>query len=154
MSAILKDPLLQLKKLREDDLDAIMAVELRCYQHPWTAGIFRDSLRVGYSCWGCFLGQQLLGYGIMSVAAGEAHLLNICVDPRYRGQGLARRLIQRLISQARERDADTLFLEVRVSNRVAQGLYGSLGFNEIGQRRGYYPASGGREDAILFAKVL
>ena len=154
MSAILKDPLLCLRKLHENDLDAIMAVELRCYDHPWTAGIFRDSLRVGYCCWGCFLAERLLGYGIMSVAAGEAHLLNICVDPEYQGQGLARRLIERLITQAREREADTLFLEVRVSNRVAQGLYQSLGFNEIGQRRGYYPASNGREDAILFAKAL
>lgn len=154
MSAILKDPLLHLRKLQTDDLDAIMAVELRCYDHPWTPGIFRDSLRVGYSCWGCFLGEHLLGYGIMSVAAGEAHLLNICVDPEYRGQGLARRLIERLINQAREREADTLFLEVRTGNRAAQGLYQSLGFNEIGRRRGYYPAVGGREDAILFAKAL
>lgn len=154
MGAILRDPRLRLRELREDDLDAIMAVELRCYTHPWTAGIFRDSLRVGYSCWGCFLGDQLLGYGIMSVAAGEAHLLNICIDPPRRGQGLARRLIQRLITLARERDADTLFLEVRAGNRVAQGLYESLGFNEIGLRRGYYPARDGREDALLFAKVL
>ena len=154
MNAILKDPLLRLRKLQENDLDAIMAVELRCYDHPWTAGIFRDSLRVGYSCLGCFQDGHLLGYGIMSVAAGEAHLLNICVDPEQRGQGLARHLVQRLISQAREREADTLFLEVRASNQVAQGLYESLGFNEIGLRRGYYPARGGREDAILFAKAL
>jgi ribosomal-protein-alanine N-acetyltransferase len=71
-----------------------------------------------------------------------------------RGQGLARRLLQRLINQAREREADTAFLEVRASNRVALGLYESLGFNEIGLRRGYYPADKGREDAILLAKAL
>ncbi|PLX59768.1 ribosomal protein S18-alanine N-acetyltransferase [Sedimenticola selenatireducens] len=154
MSAILRDPLLRIRPLREDDIDAIMTVEHRCYDHPWTAGIFRDSLRVGYVCWGYFLDRRLVGYGVMSVAAGEAHVLNICTDPEMRGQGLARRLMQRLINQAREREADTVFLEVRASNRVALGLYESLGFNEIGLRRGYYPADKGREDAILLAKAL
>lgn len=154
MSAILRDPLLRIRPLREGDIDAIMTVEHRCYDHPWTAGIFRDSLRVGYVCWGYFLDLRLVGYGVMSVAAGEAHVLNICTDPEMRGQGLARRLMQRLINQAREREADTVFLEVRASNRIALGLYESLGFNEIGLRRGYYPADKGREDAILLAKAL
>ncbi|WP_260291125.1 ribosomal protein S18-alanine N-acetyltransferase [Sedimenticola hydrogenitrophicus] len=154
MSAILRDPLLRIRPLRESDVDAIMTVEHRCYDHPWTPGIFRDSLRVGYICWGYFLDQRLVGYAVMSVAAGEAHVLNICTDPEVRGQGLARRLMQRLINQAREREADTVFLEVRASNRVALGLYESLGFNEIGLRRGYYPVDKGREDAILLAKAL
>ncbi len=154
MSAIIKDPALQLRSLCESDIDAIMSVELRCYDHPWTPGIFRDSLRVGYSCWGLFQAENLLGYGIMSVAAGEAHILNICVDPEQRGQGLARRLMERLVTQAQEREADTIFLEVRTSNRIAQKLYLSMGFNEIGLRKGYYPGRHGREDAILFAKAL
>jgi ribosomal-protein-alanine N-acetyltransferase len=154
MSALLKDPLLKLRPLRESDIDAIMAVERRCYEHPWTPGIFRDSLKVGYHCWGYFLDEQLIGYAVMSVAAGEAHILNICTHPDQRGQGLARRLMMRVINRAREQEVDTVFLEVRSSNRIAQGLYESLGFNEIGIRRGYYPAGQGREDAILFAKVL
>ena len=154
VSALLNDPLLKLRPLKESDIDAIMALELRCYEHPWTPGIFRDSMKVGYHCWGYFLAEQLVGYAIMSEAAGEAHILNICTHPDQRGKGLARRLLLRVINRAREKDVDTVFLEVRASNRIAQGLYESLGFNEIGMRRGYYPAVQGREDALLFAKVL
>jgi len=154
VNAILKDPLLKLRPLKEHDIDVIMAVERRCYEHPWTAGIFRDSMKVGYHCWGYFLDDQLIGYVVMSEAAGEAHILNVCIHPDQRGQGLAKRLMTRVITCAREQQVDTVFLEVRASNRVAQGLYESLGFNEIGLRRGYYPAGKGREDAILFAKVL
>lgn len=111
-------------------------------------------MKVGYHCWGYFLDDQLIGYVVMSEAAGEAHILNVCIHPDQRGQGLAKRLMTRVITCAREQQVDTVFLEVRASNRVAQGLYESLGFNEIGLRRGYYPAGKGREDAILFAKVL
>lgn len=154
VSAIIQDPMLQMRPLQAEDIDAIMLVERLCYDFPWTRGIFLDSLRVGYSCLGYFLDQRLIGYGVMSMAAGEAHILNICVHPEMQGQGLARRLLLRLLSIAAKRGTDTVFLEVRASNRVARGLYQSLGFNEVGLRRGYYPAQTGREDAVLFAKAL
>lgn len=154
MSAILKDPLLLFRPMRSEDVENLYAIETAAYSHPWTMGIFHDCLRVGYCCWVCEIDQELLGYGVMSVAVGEAHILNLCVRPDRQGHGLGRRILERLLNLARERHADTAFLEVRVSNLAAQALYDSEGFNEIGQRRGYYPADDGREDALVYAKTL
>ena len=140
--------------MQESDIGAVMEVEKLCYEFPWTEGIFRDCLRVGYCSWIYRLDQRLIGYGVMSIAVGEAHILNICIHPEVQGQGLARRLLQRLLKLARRHNADTVFLEVRVSNQAALKLYDSIGFNEIGQRHNYYPAKDGREDAILLAMGL
>jgi len=155
MSAMLEDnSQFQLRPMRPEDLTAVMAVELSAYTHPWTENIFRDCLRVGYQCWVAEIDQQLAGYSVMSVAVGEAHILNICIDPARQGQGMGRQLLQRMLHMAGELQADTAYLEVRESNQVAQALYESIGFNQIGQRRGYYPAVGGDEDALVYAKVL
>ena len=154
MSAVLKDPLLRLRPMVEDDLQAVLAVEEAGYDHPWTLGIFHDCLRVGYCCWVYQSGEQIIGHGVMSVAAGECHILNICVHPDRQGHGLGRKLLQRLLNIGRQHHADTAFLEVRVSNRKAVDLYLSSGFNEVGLRRGYYPAARRREDALVFAKDL
>jgi ribosomal-protein-alanine N-acetyltransferase len=154
MNAILRDPTLSLRPMTEGDLEAVAQMESRSYAFPWTQDIFRDCLRVGYCCRVCMLGQRLIGYAIMSVAVGESHLLNICVDPEFQGQRLGRRILERMLNLAKQRGADTAFLEVRPSNRAAVALYHSLGFNEIGLRRGYYPAAQGREDALVLACAL
>ncbi|MES9962354.1 MAG: ribosomal protein S18-alanine N-acetyltransferase [Candidatus Sedimenticola sp. 20ELBAFRAG] len=154
MSAILKDPLLQIRPMKDSDVDAVMEVEEQAYPFPWTVGIFHDCLRVGYCCWVCALDERIIGYAIMSVAAGEAHILNVCVHPEMQGKGLGGRLMERFITLARERSADTIFLEVRSSNGAAIHIYDRLGFNEVGRRRGYYPAADGREDAIVLALSL
>ena len=154
MSAILKDPLFKIRPMTDEDVDAVMQVELEAYPFPWTAGIFHDCLRVGYCCWVSTLNEQIIGYGVMSVAAGEAHVLNVCVKPNMQGQGLGRRMMERLMTLAREHGAEELFLEVRVSNVPALKLYETLGFNQIGLRKAYYPAGNGKEDAILLAYTL
>jgi len=154
MSAILKDPLLTLRAMSRDDLPRLMVLENRNYEFPWTEGVFADCFRVGYCCWGFEREDELVGYAVMSSAAGEAHILNITIHKSYRGQGLAKRLMQRMQTLASEQGADMLFLEVRATNTAAVNLYGALGFNEIGYRRGYYPAAKGREDAILFARAI
>jgi ribosomal-protein-alanine N-acetyltransferase len=140
--------------MRAEDLSTVIQVETAAYAYPWSEGIMRDCLRVGYSCWVCELGNDLVGHAVMSIAVGEAHLLNICVGPGWQGRGLGRRLLRRMLRIARERDADTMFLEVRVSNDAAQGLYEAEGFAEVGRRRDYYPARYGREDAIVYAKAI
>ncbi|MCB1830668.1 MAG: ribosomal protein S18-alanine N-acetyltransferase [Chromatiaceae bacterium] len=150
----LKDPLLQLFPMQQSDVAEVAQLEFNCYEFPWTKEIFLDCLSVGYCCWVYRLDVRLVGYGIMSVAVGEAHILNICVEPELRGQGLGRRLLERLLNLARKHHADTAFLEVRESNRAAQSLYQSVGFNEVGLRRGYYPAGKGRENAIVLALNL
>jgi len=143
-----------LRPMTDSDVDAVMAIEQQVYPHGWTAGIFHDCLRVRYSCWVMEQGAQLIGYGILSAGGGEAHILNIAIDPGFQGKGLGRRLMEFLLQTARHHRADTAFLEVRPSNRVALHLYDTMGFNQVGLRRGYYPADKGREDAIIMAREL
>lgn len=155
----LPDPAPVLRPMRSEDLEAVLEIELRAYPFPWTRGIFEDCLRAGYPAWvlvdgGTTIGGTIIGYGVLSVAAGEAHVLNICVDPRVQGRGHGRRLLHALLHLARGRGAQRLFLEVRPSNRGAIALYHAEGFNEIGRRPRYYPAHGGREDAIVMAMEL
>lgn len=154
MSA-LTAPGLQLRRMQLDDVPRIMDVEVRAYPYPWTEGIFRDCLRVGYSCWVLeSLEAELCGYAVMSIAVGECHLLNISVSPDYQGQGYGRYLLRCLLDVARERAVEMLFLEVRPSNTPALSLYHSEGFNEIGIRKRYYPDAKGREDALVMALNL
>ena len=87
------------------------------------------------------------------MAVGEAHILNISVAPNEQGQGIGRRMLEHLIELATGK-AETIFLEVRPSNVGAIALYEKMGFNEIGVRKGYYPATNGREDAIMLALEL
>ena len=143
-----------LRPMREADLDAVMLVEERAYPYPWTRGIFRDCLRAGYPMW--LLEQQgvIVGYGVLSIAAGEAHVLNLCTAPDHEGQGLGARMLQALLKIARGHGAQRVFLEVRPSNPRAIALYQRSGFNEIGRRPRYYPARDGREDAIVMAMEL
>ncbi len=151
MSAILNRPGSRLRPLSILDLDDVIAIEQRAYEFPWTRGIFSDCLRVGYAAWCYEKGGELLGYGVMSVAAGEAHMLNLTVRPESQRQGIGERLLQHFMQNARRHDADVLMLEVRPSNEPAIALYRKLGFNEIGVRPGYYPAARGREDALILA---
>ena len=148
---ISKDIQLKLRPMQRQDLTAVMLIEQRAYPFPWTEGIMQDCLRVGYCSWVVSVADDLVGYCIMSVAAGEAHILNICIDPDWQCKGLGRRMMGQMIRLATERDTDTLFLEVRASNRQAIALYESLGFNEIHVRRDYYPVAKGKEDALVFA---
>lgn len=143
-----------LRPMTAGDVPAVMAVENVSYTHPWTEGILRDCIRVGYSCWVCIDDGVVMGYFVMSVAVGEAHILNVCVNPKFRRQGLARAMIRFMFRLAGERGADTMFLEVRPSNTAAVTLYEDLGFNEVGRRKNYYPAARGHEDALIFARAV
>ena len=154
MNAILQDPGLRMRPMRDADLASVLGVEFAAYPHPWSEGIFRDCLRVGYCCWVTCIGETIVGHGVMSVAADECHILNLCVHPKWQGRGFGRKLLRRLLGIGRRRNADTAFLEVRVSNRSAIGLYQSEGFCEVGIRRGYYPGDKGREDALVLAIAL
>ncbi|MFE8034541.1 ribosomal protein S18-alanine N-acetyltransferase [Thiohalocapsa marina] len=147
--------------MQQADLPAVLAVEQMAYSAPWSEGVFRDCLRVRYCCLVAerVRADGVVAHGIMSVAAGECHVLNLCVHPAFQGRGIGRLLLRRLLALARRQDADTAFLEVRASNRTAIDLYRREGFDEIGVRKGYYPAaneapSAGREDALAMARAL
>jgi len=154
MSAILKEAALDLRPMREEDLSEVLEIERQSYPYPWTRTIFSDCLHAGYSCWVAGRRECIEGYGVISVAVGEAHLLNLCVSPGSQQQGVGRKLLKHLISIARRHDAEVLFLEVRLSNKSARSLYENEGFNELGTRRDYYPTVSGREDALILARTL
>jgi len=143
-----------LRAMRESDLDTVVGIETRAYAFPWSIGIFRDCLNACYPSWLLVQSEIIIGYGIISIAAGEAHILNICIDPEAQGHGHGRRLLRALIRVARNQRAERIYLEVRPSNPRAIALYFDEGFNEIGRRPRYYPANMGREDAIVMAMEL
>jgi [ribosomal protein S18]-alanine N-acetyltransferase len=145
--------LLRLRTMTYADLATVVEIERLNYPFPWDEGIFIDCFKVGYGCWVCEEDGKILGYTVMTMGVGEAHILNISIAPDEQGQGVGRRMMEILIEKAKG-EAETMFLEVRPSNLGAIALYQKLGFNEIGVRTGYYPAEKGREDAIMFALEL
>jgi ribosomal-protein-alanine N-acetyltransferase len=143
-----------IRPMSDADVPGVIAVERASYQFPWSEGIFRDCLRVGYVCRVLTAGDEVIGYGVMSVGAGEAHILNLCVHQAHRCRGLGKRLLEHLLDRAAMAGMSEAFLEVRPSNTAAIRLYQSLGFEQAGMRRGYYQAVGGREDAAVLKLFL
>jgi ribosomal-protein-alanine N-acetyltransferase len=138
----------------EDDLDEVVALEISVYSHPWTRGNFGDSLGSGYECWTSRSGFGLVGYFVLSAAAGEAHLLNLSVAAQCQRGGHGSALLREALRLARARGARELFLEVRPGNLAARALYEQFDFRQIGVRRDYYPRDNGREEALVFRRAL
>lgn len=150
----MNEPALEFRRMTLSDLDRVMKVEREVYDFPWTERIFSDCMRVGYLCWLALRGRDVVGHAVISVTSGESHMLNLSIASAYQRQGCGRQFIEFLVHQARSRDARCMLLEVRPSNTAAINCYNSAGFNEIGSRKDYYPAPGGREDALLFARQI
>ena len=150
MATALK-PGFTIRNMLEADIDAVIAIERSAYDFPWTVGIFKDCLKSNYHCWVMQVFENLAGYVVMSIAARECHLLNICIAKHYRRQGLATKFMQYLLQFARSTETKIIYLEVRPSNISAIQLYQALGFAEIGVRKNYYPCDTGREDALVLA---
>ena len=154
MSAVLKKRDAVFRPMEDHDIGEIILIEQSAYTHPWTATLFGDCLRVGYSCWVILVDGEIIAYGIMSVGAGECHVLNLCVKPSMQGRGFGTAMLEHLLDIACGHDVETAFLEVRPSNLSAIRMYEKAGFNEVGIRNNYYPAFTGREDAIILARSL
>ena len=157
MATVPKDlsiPQVTLRRMTDEDVAEVVDAERAGYPFPWSEGIFRDCLRAGYVCRVARLEELFVGYGVLSVGAGEAHVLNICIRPEYRSRGFGRLMLQHLIDYARGAGAHELFLEVRPSNLSAVRLYQAMGLRQIGIRRGYYQAENGREDAVVMSLPL
>ncbi len=155
MSAVIKPQHDRLLPMRMCDLDEVTAIETAVYPFPWTAGIFADCIKVGYSCWVYRQQGELRGYCVMALGPGEAHILTLCVHPAFQGRGLARMIMNFMLKLAKKWQAETMYLEVRPSNHAAIGLYKSLGFSDIGRRPDYYPAeNNSREDALIMTLSL
>jgi [ribosomal protein S18]-alanine N-acetyltransferase len=143
-----------IRPMRAADVAEVVAIERASYQFPWSEGIFRDCLRVGYVCRVVSVERQVMGYGVMSVGAGEAHILNLCIAEEFRCRGGGKKILICLLERAHAAGMAEAFLEVRPSNVMAIRLYQSLGFEQVGTRRGYYQAVNGREDAAVLKLSL
>lgn len=153
--SVARQDLMKIRRMEAADLPDVLAIETKNYNYPWSENIFMDCLSaLNYICWVCEEPDStVIGYCIVSIAAGEVHILNLCVDPTVQRLGAGRKMLEHMIDRVRSK-AETVFLEVRPSNYKAIRLYKSLGFNEIGIRKGYYPAKNGREDAVMLALEL
>lgn len=136
------------------DLDAVVAAETGTYEFPWSRGNFTDSLLAGHRAWVGRSEERLVGYGLLMLVLDEAHLLNISVLPELQGRGLGSRLLEHFFADAFSHGARRMLLEVRGGNAAGLRLYARHGFVEIGRRRDYYPARGGREEAIVMERML
>ena len=153
MSAQLQD-IPRVRRMVPADLDAVVAIEREVFLFPWTRGNFSDSLESGYHCLVLEQCEEVLGYGVMTIGAEEAHLLTLSIAAGSQRKGWGERLLREFIRIAKERLARTMFLDVRESNRAAARLYERIGFRQIAKRRGYYPAMGGREDSLVMELEL
>ncbi len=147
-------PSIEILPMSLQDIDEILRIEYQVYAWPWSRANFSDSLASGYSCQVCRLAGELIGYSVLMMIVDEAHLLTIGVAPVHQGKGFGARLLRQAMLGAAQAGARTLLLEVRPSNEKALALYRHYGFRQIGVRRGYYPAEGGREDALVMTHEL
>ena len=141
----------EFQPMKLEDVTEAHDIEAEATSFPWSKGVFYDSLQAGHECWVARGNQEILGHIVLSVAAGESHILTICVKKLFQRHGLGRALLLHGLECARLKGADVAFLEVRESNVGAYHLYQKEGFNEVGRRVGYYPAVSGREDALILA---
>ena len=153
MSALL-DSLPRYRQMTAGDLDTVLAIENEIYPHPWTRGNFSDSLKAGYHCWIMEVDRETVGYSVVMIAAGEAHLLNLSIAAAWQRRGLGHEMLNFLLKLARDFFTRKMYLEVRPSNVAGHRLYAGAGFSEISTRRGYYPAHDGREDAVVMELEL
>lgn len=142
------------RTMKHEDLPHVSDIERRSYDFPWSHGVFRDCLLAGYQCVVLERDGEVTGYGILSVAAGEAHILNLCIEPALRSHGFGERLLDDILFRARTSSVREIFLEVRPTNIHALALYKKKGFHQVANRPAYYQAREGREDAAVLAKKL
>jgi ribosomal-protein-alanine N-acetyltransferase len=134
------------------DITPVMRLEAQAYSHPWTHGNFVDSLAAGHLA-EVLESDAVIGYFVAMVGVDELHLLNLTVAPAWQGHGHGSALLEAVLVQARALHLPTVWLEVRASNERARALYARRGFDEVGLRRGYYPAQRGREDAVVMRRA-
>lgn len=137
--------------MNEHHVPQIALLERECFADPWSQQSIASELHNPLSLWLVAQeGQTLLGYVGSQTCLDETDMMNIAVFPASRRQGVARALIEALVSALRERGSKQLTLEVRASNGPARQLYESLGFLQVGLRKNYYQNP--KEDALILRK--
>jgi len=141
------------RRLCEEDIADLLPIEHEAYPDPWTQGMFRQELTNQTSHFHVArLGTDIVGYCGFWLALDEMHITKVTVAESYRRRGFGHTLLSWLLHHAEGLGANVARLEVRESNEAAQRLYASLGFVEIGRRKGYYTAN--NETAIVMSRTL
>ena len=144
-----------IRPMTEEDIDVVVRIECAVQSLPWTAGNFRDALKAGYEAWVVCHGQQVIAFSLQLMAPDVAHLLLIGVRPESQGNGVGTGLLAWGENQLLQRDLQAQVLEVRPSNTGAIAFYRRWGYEQIGVRKGYYPAGRGQsEDALVLQKAV
>ncbi len=138
----------------ETDLDKLVILEQKTQIAPWAADVFQKCLDAGSYSWVIEVQNNVIGFIFVLMQAGEAHILNICIQPEYQNKGYGFQLLTEALSQLKEKKVGIAYLEVRRSNAKAIALYRKMGFTLIGERKNYYAQREHKEDALVFAKDL
>ena len=154
MEPLTAPPGVTVRRLAPDDVDAVVAIETEAFSSPWRRETFLDL--VGRPNVELLVledrAEGIIGYAVLWCIMDQGELANMAVTPVFRGRGLGRFLLSRVLDTARERGIEAVFLEVRVSNERASRLYESFGFVDVGKRRDYYDSP--REDARVMRAGL
>ncbi|OBW94858.1 ribosomal protein S18-alanine N-acetyltransferase [Gallibacterium salpingitidis] len=146
---------INIQPIQDSDFSELYPIETAAHTVPWSLGTLKNNQGDNYLNLKILQQQQIVGFCICQVVLDEATLFNIAIDPTFQGNGLGKQLLQELMNQLINKGVNTLWLEVRESNKKAQSLYQALGFNEVTLRKNYYPlADGGREHAVIMACYL
>lgn len=146
-----------LREMTSDDLSYVLQIEQTAHISPWARLSFEECLTKNDICRVMLLGQNIVGYHIISTVLDELHIMNIVCATQVQGKGFGHRLMDDIIELAKELKSAKLFLEVRASNITAQGLYAKWGFEQIALRKNYYRAcspNGEKEDALIFVRLM
>lgn len=154
MSGSNRWPALQLRDMTMADCIAAANLQADTMPNPWSEAQFRDSIRCGHLCRVLTAGRELAAVAVMSVVLDEAELLTIAVARPWQRQGIARNVLQALLSSPELVACHRCTLEVMRGNEPAIALYTGLGFVQIGLRKAYYRIEGEARDALVMQKIL
>ena len=144
-----------IRELITSDLPVLMALEEATQAAPWSNAIFLRCLEAKYPGWVIVEADKVVGFTLMSLIAGECHILNLCIHPKFQRRGFGRQLLEHALAWAKKQGAGMVYLEVRRSNLPAIQLYLHMDFNQIGERKNYYPGPNGKkEDALVYARDI
>ena len=137
----------------ENDLPRILEIEKTSFPSPWSANTFVTTLH-DRRCRNIVICDHgvVIGYCFTFTMKIMIHLLNLAVHPDHRKKGIAKRLLNEILSHARAGNKSYVFLEVRKSNEEARLLYESQGFSHVSTWPQYYTDT--REDADVMVKRL
>jgi ribosomal-protein-alanine N-acetyltransferase len=141
-------PELTIREMQENDIPAIMGIERNSFTTPWSEISFLSEIykKNGISKV-AFFAEKLIGYICVNYVLHEAHLLNLAVHQDFRRQGIGTILMNDILGELKKKGAVFIYLEVRVSNTVAQAFYKRLGLAAESRRKKYYAHPD--EDALL-----